>query len=33
MMPTIWVAVKLYSIVNMVEEQMGTRPNGRTLDS
>ena len=28
-MSTIWVGVKLYSIVNMVGEQMDERPNER----
>ena len=31
-MPTIWVAVKLYSIVNMVEEVMAKVTKGRTLN-
>ena len=31
-MPTIWVAVKLYSSVNMVEEAMDGTPNGGALN-
>ena len=31
-MPTIWVAVKLYSIVNMVAELMDNATNERTLN-